>query len=249
MRPRDRHSSPTDAVDTDGTRPLARRLRDHPVAFVLGFLGRLVVIYGLLVAPWPGVREAYARAAASVGSMVFRDTLEGWTCRFEARSDPTGDIDTDLFMSSRASGALARNGQSAFLGYFMPTALLIALVLATPLPGSRRVRALILGLLLLHAFFVFKTWIIVLHALNQVDAPALGLGYYSRWLVVFLHVVLARTPVGTMLVTCLVWVAATIRRADLESWRARVLGRAAPGRPAARAGISAQSSTGRGTHS
>ena len=55
-----------------------------PTKTIVGFFVRLSLLYALLVAPWPGLREAYVAAHASAANAFFRSAREHGTVRFIA---------------------------------------------------------------------------------------------------------------------------------------------------------------------
>jgi len=141
------------------TRDKDREPRTEP-AFgprqVAGFLVRCLVIYSLLVVPWPGVKDAYAAYLRAGGNLLFGSW--GSRGKIELRALPPGETEWDTLsvltnLERKKSGEAKHNTWD--LGY-VPTAALVALVLATPVPWARRIRALIWGLLLVNAFVAFR---------------------------------------------------------------------------------------------
>jgi hypothetical protein len=90
---------------------------------------------------------------------AFRHQLSFDVPQFLEGYDPLGfDGIKDTLMvltNRRMPGSIGRLRASSRLGYW-PAAMLIALVIATPLPWSRRGWGLLWGLLLIHAFIVLR---------------------------------------------------------------------------------------------
>ncbi len=116
----------------------------------LGFLLRFVLIFGLLIAPWPGWDLGYSRFFQSLGRMAFN--LRGETPRkvmFQPASGEYPSLDTRIILENteladrgeKKNCVRATEIDSRSIGW-VPTALTAALVLATPIPWRRRLTAL-----------------------------------------------------------------------------------------------------------
>jgi hypothetical protein len=130
--------------------------RDRPIA---RFLGWLAVLYALLIAPWPGLNSAYGRWFRWIGGTVFAGG-DRWFVKFEADPAEHPLLDTQITIAdpgrANPSGRMpARilHLDSRGIGW-VPTALLTALTLATPIPWRRRAVALLVGLLLVQGFIL-----------------------------------------------------------------------------------------------
>ncbi len=127
---------------------------------VLGFLIRFLLLYTVLMIPWPGVREGY-RSAFMAGARTFVTLITG--------DDPVEIIPIDeekspedtALVIQEEHGASARSGiNSGEVAYF-PTVLAITLILSTPAPWRQRVRGLLAGLLLINGFIVMRLAVMV----------------------------------------------------------------------------------------
>ena len=127
------------------------------------FLLRLVVVYGLLAAPWPGVRRGYAKmfawCADGLVHRVWGDSgIFGGSGYARVDAEPIDDAGRDLkiIVARRVTvdGRMTFPGPeplmtgSRQLGY-LPAAATIALILATPIGRLRRLRAVVGGLALI----------------------------------------------------------------------------------------------------
>lgn len=138
---------------------------------LVGFLLRFLLFMVLLVAPWPGLAEGYATAFRWGANKVFSSFGSDGATRFLSLHDITpGDLppgvepppatdvlDTLIEMRSRNDPTQLGYMRTASwqVGY-RPTAFLIALILATPIPWRRRARALAWGLLWINAFVALR---------------------------------------------------------------------------------------------
>jgi hypothetical protein len=123
------------------------------------FALRFIVIFGLLIAPWPGLNQAYSRYFQSFGQWSFDATGDsGRKVIFAPASGEVPELDTRVTLENTAlassSGQVEgrRTGLNTRSIGWVPTALTIALVLATPIPWGRRLGALAAGLVLIHLF-------------------------------------------------------------------------------------------------
>lgn len=134
-----------------------------PLRRVLWFLLRFALIYGLLLAPWPGLTEGFGKLFSSAADRVFgsddptHSVRIRWMDPAQGMIGPKWGQDTVLLLEFRGAPRAARPSifslvrSSRYTGY-VPAALLIALVLATPVPWRRRAWAILWGLPLITVF-------------------------------------------------------------------------------------------------
>ncbi|MFQ5416170.1 MAG: hypothetical protein ACE5FL_03870 [Myxococcota bacterium] len=128
------------------------------------FLLRFAVIYALLLAPWPGRDDAYGDFYRDAMRELLGVRDPGRSVRFrkldsrETAADPIWKADTGIVIRIQPQGGAAPvlypQVRSSFYTGYAPTALLLALILATPMTRSRRAVALVIGAVLVHAFVV-----------------------------------------------------------------------------------------------
>ena len=128
---------------------------------VAAFLIQFAAIYGLLIMPWPGWRNAYGSFFRQMAGATFARANGPTIVRFRpAENPPRPEIDTEILLASRADLDAAGRGPVRILGLdsrgvgWVPSALLLALAGATPLPWSRRWRVLFAGTLLVHGYLL-----------------------------------------------------------------------------------------------
>lgn len=133
----------------------------------------LLLCYAALMAPWPGLQRGYAYLFREVGNVVFARfwfTPDGSVRFRDLEAIKPGDLPPgapsidatvtfDTVMELRSQRAPGKIGflrtSSRYLGY-VPTVVLLALILATPLRRRRKGAALIAGALLIHAFIALR---------------------------------------------------------------------------------------------
>ncbi len=107
---------------------------------IVGFAVRVLLVYGVLMGLWPVVRGGY-RELFRTGGESFFGALG--SIRFEGLPQAEGLNDTKIFVTNRTSGQSTWiKVSSRHVGY-ASTAAVLGLILASPIPWSRRVRALI----------------------------------------------------------------------------------------------------------
>jgi hypothetical protein len=132
-----------------------------PLRYVGGFCWRFVLAYGLLIAPWPGWNAAYGSWFRALNQSVFVSDGQR-LLRFEAAKDVRVPMDTLIELANRARGDGSGNlaGMRLLLDSrgvgWIPSALFIALTLASPVGWRRRAWALALGFVLIHVYIVFS---------------------------------------------------------------------------------------------
>jgi hypothetical protein len=194
--------------------PLSKLL----LIFVAGF----VLLYGLLMAPWPGWNAAYGAWFRGLGELAFTRTGEQRIVRFEPYFEQHGfsSLTTRIILGNRDLTDNAGRGPVRRLDLdtrsigWTPTALTIALILATPLPWRRRAWALLWGMLLVHAFILFsiQAWI-------WNESPDLSLSNLSPfWKEVAdnLEYTLITQMGISFSMPVLIWIVATFRERDLK---------------------------------
>lgn len=120
-------------------------------------------------------------------------------------------------MHPDGSGPVRQLDFDAFKLAWQPCAFLIALVVATPLPWSRRLRALGWGLLVVHGVIVLCLAFVIWRESAEVELVSLS-PFWSdlaaRWQVGFLTLLSLTCPV-------VIWVLVMFRSGDFASMRSR----------------------------
>lgn len=181
-----------------------------------GFFLRFLLLLVLFLAPWPVVQEGYANFFRGGANALFLSSASRGMVRFSPRPSD-GKHDTLFIRKNRVSAASAHGVcSSRHLGY-KPTAVVVALILATPLPWSRKWRALLWGLVFVHAFVVLRVTILVLEAFSRNDAVALfELGAAGRKALLFVKWVLVTYFPGTFVAPIPIWFLVCFRKSDWE---------------------------------
>lgn len=193
----------------------------HPLRRLSGFLVFSLVIYGLLVYPWPGVMDGY-RWYFCAGANALLGSVGGAKISFKPIAAADHAKDTNVVIQiprpPYARGQLEL--KCTYTGY-RPTAFMIALVLATPLAWRRRLRALLWCLLWVQVFIAFRVDLRLLDAVSNADALAVFTpGPFWKGLLSGLNLVFFTAPASDYTVPAFIWLLVCFRRGDLQ----RVLG-------------------------
>lgn len=154
-------------------------------SIAVGFLLRFAVLYGLLIVPWPGWRAAYGGYFRGLAGTAYAREAASTIVRFRpAEKPPRMEIDSEILLAKRVKLDAAGRGPVQILGLdsrgvgWVPTALLLSLVAATPLPWASRGRALVAGLVLVHAYLL-ATVAFYLWNQSSGQAPVSFLPYWA----------------------------------------------------------------------
>ena len=189
-----------------------------PAKTILWFFLRVCAFYALLLSPWHGLRDAYRVAFRAMGNVAMPRLASGDAgAQFVPLSlDPHGS-DTSVKILNRRNGKSGSiDVKSGFLG-FRPTAFLVALVLATPIPRSRRGVALLLGGIGVSIFVLLRTWLQLADMLS--DPSPLRVYELSTFWKTAVKVglkVLVLSPPSGYIVPGLIWILAAFRRDDWD---------------------------------
>lgn len=187
---------------------------------IAGFFLRFAVIYALLMAAWPFAGAAYGAAFRLVSEIAFGELSRAASVRFEpigSNSKYASSMDTAVVLRNhrtKARGDLPMS--SRYLGY-VPTAMVIALVVATPLPWRRRLRALLWALVLTQAFIGLRVLLKLLAVFSGSDALAtFSLGNAGDATLAFLEVLITTSLTASYIGPIIIWIAVTFRAGDRE---------------------------------
>jgi len=182
------------------------------------------VVFALLMAPWPGLHAGYAACFRVANEVAFSLFWMGGDVHFEPHAVAGEAADTYVRVVESGGAAWYTLVESRGAGW-LPTAVFLALVLATPISRRRKWRALLAGGLLVQLYVVGLLWINLLEGLTKHAArcPArqhgewLGASWWHESLQTVI-VVFRLDPTVFVAVPVLVWLLVSVRRSDLEAW-------------------------------
>jgi len=192
---------------------------------IAAFFLKVILFYALLMIPWPGVIAGYGFVFRACGNIFFRSFGPAGRVYFAPISPlPAGkdakdtSVTLENIQTRGARGTMDMN--SRLMGY-LPTAFAAALILATPVPWSRRLWALTWGVLLMSCFAGIELALRLLDAFSDKNVLAVfSLGPTAKATVLTLLKVLGMSPVSAYIAPIFVWVLVTFRRGDWEKFLA-----------------------------
>lgn len=189
-----------------------------PLKTISGFLLKALIVYAALMAAWPYAATPYRAGFRAVSNTLFSSLSGRGGVRFEAYEAGAQHQDTQLVLQKFRPFVSARTEiASGLLGY-RPTVFLITLVLATPVPWSRRWRAMLIGLLVVTIFVIFRVWLRILDAFSDGNVLSIyDLGAFWKSVLQGMVTILVRAPVPSYIVPAFIWLLVTFRRDDLQN--------------------------------
>jgi len=196
----------------------------------LRFALRLLVVYGLLIAPWPGLKSGYGSLFRTCGNKLIQASGLRDMVEFRPPTVHQAAWDVEMHMKNpKTRESWHVEFRSHGWGY-LPTAAIVALIVATPLAWSRRWMALIAGLVLVQLFIALRVAVLLLFGmywggaihLSEVQAKAAEIALEG----------FSNSPVATFIVPVVIWLLVTFRRSDLEAILPRSAAEAARQQPA-----------------
>lgn len=182
------------------------------------------LVFALLMAPWPGLQRAYAIAFRTSNEIALSLFWTGSDVTLEPHSVSGDKADTYVRVVEPAGASWFSLVESRGAGY-LPLAVFLALVLATPITRSRKLRALLLGGLLVQLYVTFLLWINLLESLSN-HALRCSSGDHATWLqqpwwreVLHTAIVVFRLdPTVFVAAPVLIWLLVSVRPSDLRTW-------------------------------
>ncbi len=184
-------------------------------------VAKFAIIFGLLLFPWPGWYAAYSSYFRALGGTFFTREYEQRIVHFRAKEVQRqfSGLDSEMLIGNRAFTDSHGKGPGRSVGLdtisigWTPTALTIALILATPVPWRQRGWALLWGLILIHAFILFSLQVAIW---NESQAVSLfTLSPFWKTLVQDLDYTLLTQIGASFSMPILIWILVTIRPENL----------------------------------
>jgi len=190
---------------------------------LLLFLVKAALIYGVLALPWSFYDETYGQFYRKAAASVFGKFRESGFVIFDKTKEPAmahlniGNYKQQLPNGSFNTKAIDIN--TRILGY-LPTVLLISLVMASPVPWRRRLIALAIGLILTMGLIFFKQWITLLWLCEKTSW--LELTHFegtAKKLLAFANEFISESSFTVPYFVVGIWLLVTFRLDDLKSFR------------------------------
>ena len=185
------------------------------------FAGLFLLIYFLLIVIPFFSSGIYTPFMVRMSNIFFQNTGDSGFVIFSKVKTDAADTRFAFTSRNNASGGKATAVTSDFSMHyrgFLPSALLTALILASPVIRRRRIIAWIAGMSLLQIFVLIKIWLqLVFHFARH---PEMNVHIYGETItraLLFLYRNLVVTPEPTLLLCVLIWIPVTFRKDDLAT--------------------------------
>ena len=141
---------------------------------IILFFVPVIVIYTMLMVPWPGVASRTLAAFHGVANLVYGSMGDNSAVFGPNQTGPTGaDTEVTLRRPVEIEGrSLTLKGNMAFnarMRYLAPLVLVLALTLSTPIPWRRRWKSVVLGQVVIHMILAVELWILLQGVRNQLE--------------------------------------------------------------------------------
>lgn len=190
----------------------------HPGRPIVSFAVKSALVFGVLAIPLFGFQELYGSALRAGGNLLFHRFGSRGMVRFmeqSAKSDTRIRIaNREMLRSDGTALSAETEVSSRFLGY-IPTALVAALTLTTPVPWRRKAWACLWGVVLVNVLVLLKLVIVILFNFRHSESLQLFQikGFWEKALdFSFQHFVQPTDPM--LIATVLLWIAVSFRRGD-----------------------------------
>ena len=182
---------------------------------IVWFFARFMLLFILVTAPWPGLQHAYAPVYRAAGNLLFVRFGSSGAVHLSPSSVNDPDRDTQFLLTNRNNGSEYKFTGTSLKGY-NPTAFVFCLILATPIPWSRRWRAVLWGLAIVSVYAVLRTTLFLFFAFSQgnhlvqemskADSLAIfALGPFGKSVLDYLYWVFVESFAGWLVVPLPIW--------------------------------------------
>ena len=186
---------------------------------VLGFVVRAMIVYGVLVAPWPGLREGYANGFRFAAGMAFGHFGRDGLVSFHPLSGNDSGMDTQIRLGKRGEPYIGPIKHNTRIADYLPTSCVIALVIATPIPWSRRWKALLWGLVCVHAFIALRMTLNLVRWYCEDRVWSLyDVGPFTHKVLIWTWELVIGTPTASFVAPFFIWLIVTFLRSDWEAF-------------------------------
>lgn len=185
---------------------------------IIRFFCLFLLVFGLLMAPWPRLGRAYTRFYSIGAAFLFGSFGPTGTVRFEPLSDSEYYLHVTLYNRAHTDPdgnmvGLKTRHNSRHAGY-MYVAFLTALILATPIPARRKVWALFWGIILIHGLVALKLALRIFYTFNHQPLSMFSLNPFCRRVLSITHQAFAVSVTFGFVVCVFIWILVSFRRED-----------------------------------
>lgn len=184
---------------------------------ILVFATTLIVVYGVAIAPWPGLSAAYLAGFQATGRALFKTWGANGRIIFKAGAHSSGPWNSELILANVENKTAMQRIYETRQAY-LATVFTLALVLATPIPWRRRWKAIVLAMLLIHLFLAARLWLGLLDGFSEERMAVVHLSPFWKEAVRLAVAIFLVSPEATFVAPVFAWIVAAVRSKDLTQW-------------------------------
>ena len=189
----------------------------RPSQLISRFFIKLFICYGLFLVAWPALSDPYASAFRKVGTKVFRSFGPDGDVLIKKRDNPTRMLDSDLVQGNRKTRSFGTTPFGTRYQGYAPTAVLLSLILASPVTWKRRGWATVLGLILVHLWIAFALWLMLVDTYSDPNKLAMyELSPLVKGSLSYTTFVVTKSTMTRYFVPVFFWILVTFRRDDWQ---------------------------------
>ena len=187
-----------------------------PLSPIRLFVCKFILFYFILAMPWPGLHTAYGHYFRALGRRFFEDTdtrelsfeTVGGT---ERHSNNTRIVIVNRSLMHQDGSGPVRNLDLDEWGFWLESALLLALIGATPISWKRRAWAIFYGLMMIYVFLICFLGLCIWNESAEIGLVTLT----PFWKSFFNGVKEMGISQLSLAIPVLIWILVTFRRGDL----------------------------------
>ena len=186
-----------------------------------GFLGRFLVFFTVLLLLWSVVGDAYGVMYRQGMTSIYSGFFPGGEVKLDRLEDDGSGYDSDVVLTNVKKGlSFGRRVNSRQQGY-IPTVYVVSLILATPIPWSRRLKLAMWGLLIVSLYVPLRLLPALIMSFAHPDFGIFALGPTSEAIVRFLTNTVHINFAGHFVLPIPIWFLLCFRRADIVAFMRR----------------------------
>jgi hypothetical protein len=185
---------------------------------IIRFFCLFLLVFGVLMAPWPRLGRAYTRFYSAGAAFLFGSFGSTGVVTFEPLSDSEHELHVTLYNRTHkvpnGDGVAIRTRHSSRHAGYMYAAFLAALILATPISLRRKTWALFLGIILIHCFIALQLALRIFFAFTNEQLSVFVLSPFSRRILSIANQAFAVNVTFGFVVCVFIWILVCFRRKD-----------------------------------
>jgi hypothetical protein len=186
---------------------------------ILKFLLLFVLSYGILIAIFPLLRDQTSNYLIALGNNFLHQPIHNSLVSFHKTN---GKMDVEMRfgnitkqVNGHVPSFLVKFSSSDFL--YLPFALLIALIIASPVSIKRKLLSLSVEILLLHLLLMLRIYMMILYVCSQnLSLELVTPGPLLKKFIDWMQVNFVDYGATILFIIVFIWIAVTFRKEDLS---------------------------------